>query len=94
MSLFKDDDLPPTGGAFDPETGELFPDLKALQLAADQTTEAPTPPASERAAETISDPNPEPLGGRSLDEALFRASCLIGSRPRKPVHAGNTPRSG
>jgi hypothetical protein len=68
MSLFKDDDLPPTGHAFDPETGELFPEIVAP--AGGKT-------ASELAAETVAEPNPEPLGGRSLDEALFRAQIEL-----------------
>jgi hypothetical protein len=68
----KGDDMQLTGAAFDPETGELFPAYPppVEEWIAQKSTQ---PPASERAAETVAEPNPEPLGGRGLDEALFRA---------------------
>jgi hypothetical protein len=71
----KGDDLQLTGSAFDPETGELFPAEIVSSVTIDAPAEpvAEQPPASERAIETVSKPNPEPLGGRSLDEALFLA---------------------
>jgi hypothetical protein len=57
----------------DPDTGELFPDVAPAIV-----TESEDPvPASEKAAETVSAPAPEPLGGRSLDEALYRAQLEL-----------------
>jgi hypothetical protein len=57
----------------DPDTGELFP-----EVAAPAVTESECPaPASEKAAETVTVPPPEPLGGRSLDEALYRAQLEL-----------------
>jgi hypothetical protein len=73
----KGDDLQLTGTAFDPETGELFPEITARDIytAPDliPSVVVEQPPASELASEKVAEPNPEPLGGRSLDEALFRA---------------------
>jgi hypothetical protein len=79
----KGDDLQLTGSAFDPETGELFPDMTTVKfdvLAANhaEAEHVPSvPPASELASETVAGPPPEPLGGRSLDEALFRAQAEL-----------------
>jgi hypothetical protein len=63
-----------TPAEFDPLTGELFPDIVPVSAyIAERIAEpaAPPAPASQRAAETVANPNPQPLGGRSLDEALF-----------------------
>jgi hypothetical protein len=69
----KGDDLQLTGSAFDPETGELFPADDAPVVGVElQISDDRVAAVSERAAETVS-PTTEPLGGRSLDEALFRA---------------------
>jgi hypothetical protein len=68
----KGDDLQLTGSAFDPETGELFP-AYTVESTPPAAPPEDTPPPSEKAAETVAGPAPEPLGGRSLDEALFRA---------------------
>jgi hypothetical protein len=74
----KGDDLQLTGSAFDPETGELFPADDCTQPPAEPITMAHIlPPPSEKAAETVAAPNLEPLGGRSLDEALFRAQAEL-----------------
>jgi hypothetical protein len=59
---------------FDLETGELFPEAVATE--APPSTSAEQPP-SERAAATVAEPPPEPLGGRSLDEALYRAQLEL-----------------
>jgi hypothetical protein len=59
---------------FDLETGELFPEAVATE--APPSTSAEQPP-SERAAATVAEPPPEPLGGRSLDEALYRAQIEL-----------------
>jgi hypothetical protein len=76
----KGDDLQLTGSAFDPETGELFADYNDWIAQKSTQPAAPpedTPPPSEKAAETVAGPAPEPLGGRSLDEALFRAQAEL-----------------
>jgi hypothetical protein len=78
MSLFPlvNDDMQPA--PFDPDTGELFPEIVAPVLVIESEGPQPNPePASERAAEKVAEPNPEPLGGRSLDEALFRAQAEL-----------------
>jgi hypothetical protein len=70
-----------TPAEFDPLTGELFPDVVPVSAyIAERIAEPPTPPeppASIRAAETVVEPNPQPLGGRSLDEALFRVQSEL-----------------
>jgi hypothetical protein len=80
----KGDDLQLTGSAFDPETGELFPEMATTiedwieqKIKPVAESVAVQPPASELASEKVADPNPEPLGGRSLDEALFRAQAEL-----------------
>jgi hypothetical protein len=60
---------------FDLETGELFPEAVATEPTSPPTS-AEQPP-SERAAATVAEPPPEPLGGRSLDEALYRAQIEL-----------------
>jgi hypothetical protein len=72
----KGDDLQLTGSAFDPETGELFP-AYTVESTPPAAPPEDTPPPSEKAAETVAGPAPEPLGGRSLDEALFRAQAEL-----------------
>jgi hypothetical protein len=72
----KGDDIQLTGSAFDPETGELFPTY-AVESTQPAAPTDDTPPPSEKAAETVAGPAPEPLGGRSLDEALFRAQAEL-----------------
>jgi hypothetical protein len=72
----KGDDLQLTGSAFDPETGELFPTYAAESTQPAAPAED-TPPPSELASEKVAAPNLEPLGGRSLDEALFMAQAEL-----------------